>query len=316
MRKIFSALVACMIFTAAYSQPFSFVKETHRFAVKDGQELLLDKYAPAVDTGSSPCVLFMFGGAFARGARDVEKYMPYFDYLVANGLKVVSIDYRLGLKGVTGDSGMSEEEFIRLFTHTVDMAVEDLFDATDYILRHAGEWNIDPEKIILNGSSAGAVTVLQGEYALVNRTMTSSRLPRDFRYAGVLSFAGAILSLEGDLVWNRTPAPMMLLHGDADLQVPYNELRYGPVGFFGAKTIARTLKEGGYPYYFLSYDNYGHEIASDPMQDKKEEVLYFIRSFVLDGQQLQIDGKQVKIGKPEVEKNFGIYDYIRGNFDR
>lgn len=315
-RTILFVLAFCLAGTLfAQAQPCdSFEKKTYAFAVKDGQTLSMDVYTPVIRAEKTPCVLFVFGGAFARGARDVEKYIPYFDYLVSNGFAVVSIDYRLGLKGVEQELDMSQAQFVARFVRTVDMAVEDLFDATNHILKHAEHWNIDPSMIVLNGSSAGAVTVLQGEYALVNRTMSSSRLPADFRYAGVISFAGAVFLTEGDISWDRKPCPVMICHGDADLQVPYHALQYEGAGLYGAHYLAETLAAKDYPYYFLKFTDYGHEIASNPMQDNREDVLFFLNHFVKEGKQYQIESEQKLIGKPQAKKDFTFQDYVMGNF--
>ncbi|MCC8089309.1 MAG: alpha/beta hydrolase [Rikenellaceae bacterium] len=298
---------------AVFSQ--SFIKETYQFAEKDGQKLYLDRYYSQEFSDNIPCILFMFGGAFARGARDVEKYIPYFDYFVEQGFSVVSIDYRLGLKDVDFQN-MNEEQFIERFIHTIDMAVEDMFDATNYILQNADKWNIDKNMIIANGSSAGAVTVLQGEYALRNSTWSSGKLPTDFTYAGVIAFAGAIFTTDGPLKWNTPPSPIMMFHGDADIQVPYGALEFENFGFYGASVISEELENNNYPFWFYSFQNYGHEIASDPMQNNKEDVLSFINQFIYNNQQYMIRTNLKQIGKPEAEKKFDLFDYVRGNFDR
>ncbi|MCD8043240.1 MAG: alpha/beta hydrolase [Tannerellaceae bacterium] len=295
------------------------VKSTWQFAVRGSETLYLDRYVSADSVGKepSPCVIFVFGGAFARGSRDVPKYIPYFDYLVDNGYTVVSIDYRLGLKEASQQQGLSEEEFAKYFINAVDMAVEDLLDATRFVLDRAEEWNIDPAHIVTNGSSAGAVTVLQAEYAICNNLYNvSQKLPAGFRYAGVISFAGAIFVPQGDLQWNIQPAPLMLLHGDADLQVPYDKLVFGPMGFYGPGTITGTLKEKEYPYYFYKFIDYGHEIASDPMQQNREDVLWFLHTFVRDQKNYQIYKEQKETGRPVRAKDFGFMDYVKGNFDR
>ncbi len=317
---VFMFLVAILLFgiNAGTHAQHVFEKNTYQFAVRENQNMFLDRYSPVGNEEKTPCIIFVFGGAFARGTRDAEKYVPYFSYLVENGYTVVSIDYRLGLKNIGEEKGLNEEKFVGIFQNTLDMAVEDLFDATNFLLEHAGEWNIDTDCIVANGSSAGAVTVLQAAHAISNGTYSSaSKLPAGFNYSGVISFAGAIFTLQDGIKWNNTPCPLMLMHGDADLQVPYDNLKYGDMGFYGPATIVRTLDENNYPYYFCKYENYGHEIASDvPMNNNREDVLWFLDRFVKEKQQLQVVKEQKQIGKPEKEKDFGFEDYIRGNFAR
>ncbi len=321
MKKATALFFCCMLFScvAVHAQTdYSFHKTTETFAVKEGQTLYLDRYAPLLREATTPmpCVIFVFGGAFARGARDVPKYIPYFDYLVKEGYTVVSIDYRLGLKGVEQEQGLNEEGFIQRFIHSVDIAVEDLFDATRYVLDRADEWNIDQNAIVINGSSAGAVTVLQAEHAVCNGTYNvANKLPAGFTYAGVISFAGAIFVPEGTVTWAKDPAPIMMFHGDADLQVPYDKLQVGSMGFYGSKSISDGLAAANYPYYFYKFDNYGHQIASDPIQENREDVLWFLNKMVKEKKPYMIFREQKEIGRMVVaDKNFTIQDYVKGNF--
>ncbi|MCC8188488.1 MAG: alpha/beta hydrolase [Bacteroides sp.] len=297
---------------------YFFDKTTYPYSVKGEQTLYLDKYSSplSVATDRTPCIIFMFGGAFARGSRDMDKYIPYFDYMVRQGYTVISIDYRLGLKGVEQDKELNEEGFVRRFIYSVDMAVEDLFDATRYVLDRAEEWNIDPNAITINGSSAGAVTVLQAEHAICNGTHNvSAKLPAGFNYVGVVAFAGAIFVPDGPLTWAKAPCPIMMFHGDADLQVPYDKLTYGNMGFYGAKSISDGLAALNYPYYFYKFDDYGHQIASDPIRENREDVLWFLNTLVKEKKPYMIFREQKEIGRPVVpNKNFGIPDYVKGNF--
>ena len=110
------------------------------------------------------------------------------------------------------------------------MAVEDLYDATSFVagsLRSGGSY---PARIVACGSSAGAITVLQGAYFIANENPLTAKLPDGFDYAGVISFAGAVVDMADDLTWKRAPAPIMLFHGDADSNVPYRALRMAAQG--------------------------------------------------------------------------------------
>src|ERR1700748_77725 len=80
----------------------SISKHTYVYAVKDSIGLGLDVYRKAGSTGDSarPCVIFVFGGAFVGGHRDDTAYTRYFHSLAARHYTVLSISYRLGLKGV------------------------------------------------------------------------------------------------------------------------------------------------------------------------------------------------------------------------
>ena len=70
--------------------------------------------------------------------------------------------------------------------------VEDLYDATAWIVGHADMLNIDTTKIVISGGSAGATNSVMAEYYLCNGDELAQRLPKGFRYAGVIPFAGGI----------------------------------------------------------------------------------------------------------------------------
>lgn len=289
------------------------VKETFTFATKDGEELRLDRYyiSSAV---KQPCLIFMFGGAFARGTRDREDYIPYFYHLVSKGYTVVSIDYRLGLKNIGEVEELTDEIAAAMLVKSVEMAVDDLLDGTMFVLEKAGEWNIDRDMVIIHGSSAGAVTVLQTEYELSHGKHTG-RLPEGFRYAGVIAFAGAVLTLDGTFAYGREPAPTMLMHGDADRQIPYNVLRFGNIGFYGSKWISDVLNADGIPYAFYSFEDYGHTVASLPIREYWEEIDSFLLHFIERKEQVRLFQTVKNLEMPEIpEKEFTIADFLNGNY--
>ena len=171
----------------------SVLKETLVYSVKDGQELLMDKYVdPAVPyDGGRPVLIYAFGGGFAMGSRSSAFQIPYYKHFVDRGFVVLAIDYRLGVKAPEG--GKVEdlpvpEGYETRFDYAVRIACEDMIDATAYVVAHADEWGVDPTKIILSGSSAGAMTSLNAAYEVAGEREFASRLPEDFNYGGVIWF--------------------------------------------------------------------------------------------------------------------------------
>lgn len=286
-------------------------KETYIYSVKGTDTLRLDKYDLPLAGKAKPCIIFMFGGGFASGTRDGAGYIDYFNYLVNKGITVVSIDYRLGMKNLDTADPM---RIVAILNNSIGLAVEDLFDATSFVAGKADEWDIAPGKIMANGSSAGAVAVLHGEYAISSKAKLAEKLPEGFNYAGVISFAGAIFSTEGDLKWQDTPAPMLLFHGDADSNVPYNRIELMNYGFYGSKHIAGQLAERNSPYYFFDMENAAHEMADTPMKIYRDEIYGFIDKFVLQELPLKIHSQVEQIGKPDMKKDFDMQDYIRTNY--
>lgn len=316
-----------------------------------------DAIADTLFSKGSPCVIFVFGGGFFTGARDKEMYLPYYQFLAKHGFQVIAIDYRLGLKPLAekmaaekakqaeekastgietktgrkksaeekksaGEEKMGPRQMIGMMENSINIAVEDLYAATAFVLEHANQWGINKELIITSGSSAGAITVLQAEYYMCNNRQRSTKgidytkyLPKEFRYAGVLSFAGAILNLHGKMDWETRPAPILLFHGNADSNVPYKRI-WTPIGSFnGSAYIAKKLTKIEAPHSFYSIENATHSIATSPMQENLLEILQFLNTFVLQKKQWIINTEVNQLDAPNLKKNLHIRDYIKANFE-
>lgn len=213
--------------------------------------LFLDRYyIPALTAEDSsamnlrPCMIFVFGGGFSHGARDREKYLDYFNYLASQGYNVVSIDYRLGLQAPFEKQSNKiafAKYAVNRFVSSVDMAVEDLYNATKYVLSKSAEWGIDPSQIFISGSSAGAITVLQAEYELC--AGRCKVLPEDFDYRGAIAFSGAIVLRKGKLDWGRRPCPVFFFHGDGDSNVPFGKVSTPWCSLNGSSRIVASLDD-------------------------------------------------------------------------
>ncbi len=281
-----TALLPFLFFLAfaLVGQPIT--KETRLYAEKAGEKLWMDIYrkdSPAAQP--QPCLLFVFGGGFKDGARDAALYRPYFHYFAERGFTVVSIDYRLGMKGQKSP-GIFNNKPIR---NAIAMAVDDLYAATLHLLENAAALHIDTSRIIISGSSAGAITVLQADYEERDNRPSSRLLPAAFRYAGVISFSGAIFSTEGVPSYSRLPAPTLFFHGSADKLVPYNNTRFFRLGMFGSKALAKRFRHKQYPYMFYSMEDIGHEVSEYPMQEFLPEIERFITDYVFDRKQWMTD---------------------------
>jgi len=315
----FISLFCTIVFCAtAQSTPYKFTtkveKETVLYSVKDTDSLYLDCWiAPDVKVkGKRPVLMFAFGGSFMRGSRYSDNYIPYFQHFLDQGFMVVSIDYRLGMKKAKEAGEITQANVARSLFNTLTMATEDMIDATAYILKSAERWNIDPDKIIATGSSAGAITCLHAEYDICNKGVFSQRLPEDFNYAGVVSFAGAIFAVGNDLKWEIEPCPLLLFHGDADDYVPYNVIREWGAGAFGSKYIHEQLNGKKIPHWFYSVENADHVMASRPMFDNYGEIDTFINKLVFKKQQLIFKTDVQQLDQPEKKKDYKSFsDFMR-----
>ena len=275
MRRLF-LIAALFLWTPAGAQnddatPRKIEKETFVYAVRDADTLRLDRYALlSPDSRAKPCLMFLFGGGFMTGTRDNRRFRPFFDYYARKGFVVVSIDYRLGMRGVRTKGGIGS---VKQFYHSVSIASEDLFSATKYIIDNAKTLKVNPDNLVICGSSAGAMTVLETEWMLCNGKATEA-LPEGFRYAGVMSFSGAILSREGMPKYSQTPAPTAFFHGTADKVVNYGNIRVFNWVFAGTDKLVKIFKKNGYVYNAFRFKDHKHEIADSMVETFADQIRF------------------------------------------
>ena len=95
------AILAVTLLTALSA----WAQDTYQFAQRDTLAMYLDLYdaTPGSETTfqglPKPTILFVFGGGFITGERSEDFYQDWFALLNNNGYNVVTIDYRLGMKG-------------------------------------------------------------------------------------------------------------------------------------------------------------------------------------------------------------------------
>jgi poly(3-hydroxybutyrate) depolymerase len=312
-RIILIAVVALMSCVALSAQGVQ--RDTFHYTTNGGEELYLDRYAlDEASDAERPCMIFAFGGGFVQGVRDHEYYSIFFERLAREGIVVVSIDYRLGLKGLNPEGGVAY--MIEAFQNAVNIAVEDMYAATNYVIANAEKWGVDTTKIMISGSSAGAITAVQAEWLRCNGAERAKVLPEGFRYAGVVSCAGAIFSVSGKPKFESEPAPMMLCHGTSDRNVPYDHAAMFGVGFFGSAYIVKQLERLDSPYWFYSVEYADHRIAGTPYIYNCDLIMQFINDFVVRGERLQIRTDVVDLEAEKQPTRFKAMDYIRTNYKR
>lgn len=311
MKQLFTLVALLLAVVATSAQEV--VRTTHHYATHDGYELLLDRYDTTIPCDNNrPCMIFAFGGGFKQGTRDHEMYISYLERLATEGIVAISIDYRLGLKLYPPTGG--KISMVKALANAVNVAVEDLYSATNYVIANAEAWGIDPELIMISGSSAGAITVLQAEWLRCNDNQLAEVLPKDFRYAGVVSCAGAIFSTNGKPKFKHEAAPMLLFHGTSDSNVPYHKSSIAGIGFFGSKHIVKHLDKALSPYYFYSAEYVTHTLAATPFIDQQDLILQFINDYVLRGRRLYIEAQIYDPTIPQRPTRFSAMDYIKTNY--
>jgi predicted esterase len=282
MKRIFCLLA----FIGCLFPLFAVEKQTYTFAQRDTCNLKMDVYMPDDTLSAHPCVFFVFGGGFKMGERDTPSAVAYMEYLAKNGIVGVAIDYRLGLKGVESTSVI---ELAKLMENAVNVGVEDTYSAVNYVLQHTSDFKVDSKQIVLSGSSAGAIISLQCDYYLQNGHELSKVLPSGFRFGGIVPFAGAIAAFNGKVKYQQQPAPTLFMHGTKDKLVVYNKLMVFGKGMFGSNAIAKQFEKNGWPYQFIRFSNFGHEIAVMGYKEHADAVVDFVNRFVVGQAKLQID---------------------------
>ena len=306
MRKILTSIIlfASSVFFASAAETTIEPSATYLYQKRDTCDLFLDVYDPAPGSirtfngKEKPSIVFIFGGGFIQGMRNNPSYMPWFKMLTDEGYRVISIDYRLGLKGA-GKVGIAQ---VNALDKAIHMGVEDLYSATSFLIDNAEQLGIDATKLVISGSSAGAIIAMQAEYELCNGTSWTKTLPEGFRYAGVMAFSGAIFSREGKVDYKKlTPAPTLMLHGTADKLVPYKQIAVLHLGFFGAGKLVKRFKKFDFNYNMFHFVDYGHEIAGS-MPTTFDIQKRFLETNVIEGKKRIIEAW---ISDPDVFKGYG-----------
>ena len=122
------------------------------YGTADGSEdcLFLNVYTPATP-GPHPVLVWIHGGAFIYGRAD--GYVP--ERLVAQGLTVVSLNYRLGALGFLAHPALNDAA-----GHSGNYGVMDQTLALRWVKDNIAAFGGNPDNVTLAGQSAGAASVL------------------------------------------------------------------------------------------------------------------------------------------------------------
>jgi|BioPla2DNA2_1021312.scaffolds.fasta_scaffold04130_10 hypothetical protein len=285
-------------------------KTTVEFVVRDSKPILMDIYQfkEQKTEGKRPVFIYSFGGAWAMGSRVDALCNPLYDHLCEKGWVCVAIDYRLGsARSRDGNRLITPPEGYNPFQYSIDIGVEDIYAATTWLIEHADEYNIDPEKIVLSGSSAGAINSMNAEYYICSgHKIAKDNLPADFNYAGVVPMAGAVyLTGENDteLKWDKKPCPMCFFHGSTDPMVTFDMERNPNRHGFGPNYVSKQLYAMDVPYMLYEYFNGDHVMALLPLKWFWNEIDSFLDRIVIDGQNIKVHAVE-RSPKPRTDANF------------
>ncbi|MBQ1409288.1 MAG: alpha/beta hydrolase fold domain-containing protein [Bacteroidales bacterium] len=261
-KKILLLLALLPMMAAAQTSADTVVPRTFEFVRYGDKALYMDVYSPTVPRVDSACVVYIFGGGFVMGNRDEKSIRQFCQTLARHGFTAISIDYRLHLKEVNYDT-VTLFNMQGVFREAINMAAADASSAVAYICKHATELGVSADRIVLTGCSAGAITALQVDYCRCNDLPPAAALPKGWKPAAVVSFAGGVFSDEGNPKYAKDPAPTFFMHGRIDKIVNYK--KFPPIlrkGMYGTKKLHRTFEKKGYPHWLFVFEGIGHEVAS------------------------------------------------------
>lgn len=252
--------------------------KTHTYFIQDSLELELDLFVPKNQgPAKTPLVIYVHGGGFSGGDRTAGHQLAR--YLASQNIACASISYTLYMKNKSFSCDGILTEKIR----AIQLAVSQLWLATDYLIDLEDELNIDSNKIFIAGSSAGAETVLHASFwDREQMQLFEQKLYPEFKYAGAISGAGAIMDL--NLITDINKIPVMLFHGDNDSLVPYATAAHhfcspnssGWLMLFGSYSVAQHLESLDGTSQLITFQGGGHNYAGAYFHQNQQPVVDFI----------------------------------------
>lgn len=279
-------LLIIALLLAGFTAGAQTLSGTYMVAQRDTCDLFIDVYLPTpgaetqIDSITKPSVLFVFGGGFIAGSRNDPYYLPWFKILNDNGYGVVSVDYRLGLKGVKVKFDLwNIVNSAKAVKRAVDMGVEDVYAAVRFLLDN--NVGIDANNLVIAGSSAGAMITLSSILETCSPTERTAILPEGFRFKGAMSFAGAIMSDTGVPRYGTPPPPQILFHGMVDGAVAYEKTAVGRLGIYGSSALVKDVySRNKYTYCIYRYVGHTHDMAANFVATWPEQKLFLERNVV------------------------------------
>jgi acetyl esterase/lipase len=218
------------------------------------QTLQLDMYRPTGDTVTGrPAIIWVHGGSFKFGSRTSPEIVDQANTFTKLGYVNLSISYRLSTNGCTVVTAECLEAIID--------AREDAQAAVRFLRANSATYGVDPDRIAIAGTSAGAITALNVAYG--------SETPGDSGTPGVSSTVRSAVSLSGARILTQSDAgepPVLLFHGTADPLVPFSS----------AQSTVDTAHAAGLTAEMTVWEGEGHV----PYGAHRTEILDQTRNFL------------------------------------
>lgn len=191
-------------------------------------DLKLDLYEPAGDTAEArPVFVFLFGGGFVAGNKEQEP-RAYCELMARRGYVAAAISYRINQGNIATDG--------------IPAAVSDTRQALRWLNAQAAARRLDSSRLVLGGSSAGAISSLFAAYTEMEKTTADS----DTKVALVMDLWGGLYTQVNEMAAGEPP--LIIIHGTADTVVPYAE----------AERLRARAQAVGIPHAFHPLEGKGH----------------------------------------------------------
>jgi len=242
----------------------------------------IDLYLPPAANGPSPVVINIHGGGWNKGVKESQSG---FNTFFKMGFAVANMEYRL-----TGQA-------------TAPAAVEDARCALIYLIKNAKELNIDVNKIVIMGGSAGGhLALMAGLLGNDHRFDQNCPGVENIKIAAIIDKYGVTdvwdwgygdrINSRSVYAWlgskakdkdfatslspinyvNRNSPPTFIVHGDADPTVPYQH----------SVDLHKKLVEAGVKTEFVTIKGGLHgKFTKEQNSDLNKSIAAFLKSLNL-----------------------------------
>ncbi|MBI5842577.1 MAG: alpha/beta hydrolase [Chloroflexi bacterium] len=250
------------------------------YCTMDGVALKMDVYYPSSNESPWPATMYVHGGGWSSGDKAEGVGALGIPSLQRAGFLVVAVNYRLAPE------------------HPFPAMIEDVKCAVRYLRAHAGEYNLDPNRIgAWGGSAGGHLAALLGTSDESAGFDVGEYLDQSSRVQAVVDMFGPTdltAQFEGGYekasrVFNGfdpalaspvtyvTPddPPFLMLHGDSDELVPIEQ----------SQILLAALQTAGVPAELVTVTNAGHSfkpVTDAPIDPTREELSGLVVDFFLE----------------------------------
>jgi len=261
--------ILCISFTVKAQTPKMYkdivfsdvtVDKDLRYAPGNNKTHLFDLYQPQGDhSAARPLIIWMHGGGFKFGSKDAQGVKFWNTNFAQRGYVCAAINYTLGKKTTSFNYDHMQKDCYN--------AVADAKMAVGYFRLYSKQYNIDPDKIILAGNSAGGMIALQAacstdaQLAKMAGIKPGNKDPGLLKVAAVINFWGGIF----DLSWLKNAhVPIVNVLGSNDKVVPPTH-KDGPL--YGGIAIHKEAVQLHIPNELKIFGGYSHELQKhfDPI---------------------------------------------------